>query len=763
MSDTLTPPVHEPFVRSLDALGRWRASLDDRLRDLLRFMGEHKLAEEGAGELVENLRRRLAGEKLVLAFVAEFSRGKSELINAIFFADAGRRIMPATPGRTTMCPVELAWDVEEPQGLSLLPIETRLDGASLGELRKQRRAWTRQAVTVGDHESFASALTAVMDTRRATVDEARALGFWSDDSPADNPPVEADGSVEIPKWRHALINVPHPLLKRGLVVIDTPGLNAIGAEPELTVGLLPTAHVAVFVLGADTGVTKSDLEIWRDHLAAQALTRYVVLNKIDALVDPLSTREQTELQIRSQCSQVARTLDLPPDRVFPLSARQALEARVSGNTELLETSRLLALEYALAEQLLPQRRTVFEQLSLQALDKVQYQTARMVNDLRRQVAEQMVELRGLRGKNASKVQLLLQRVNTETTEFEQCTTQLQALRTVHSRALKDALMCVSGEPLRTHVDAMIGAIRDSLLKLGARKSFTQLFTELRQMLDEAQKRSIEMREMLAASYTRLNTEYGFTLVPAPAPELSRFRDDLGLIERNYTQYLGISQAMRLAQARFLEQFRRMLMSRLRVVFENASSEIELWNRSASAQIDAQLRDRRRAFKRRRDSLERIQTASGELENRLAELESADVRISATEHELAVLFEAARRAARRQDLGAGGADDEAHAGASASQNAPLTITPVDLSAMTPLADLDLDLDFGEDGEGDSDLHDDQGDAGSASSQRQTGPADGKVIDLSGHGAAAPVVMHAGGAMAVDESSPMALQIARAARA
>ena len=28
---------------------------------------------------------------LVLAFVAEFSRGKSELINAIFFADAGRR------------------------------------------------------------------------------------------------------------------------------------------------------------------------------------------------------------------------------------------------------------------------------------------------------------------------------------------------------------------------------------------------------------------------------------------------------------------------------------------------------------------------------------------------------------------------------------------------------------------------------------------------------------------------------------------------
>jgi hypothetical protein len=758
MSDPLNPPVHEPFVRSLDALGRWRVALDDRLRDLLRFMGEHKLTDEGAGELVENVRRRLSGEKLVLAFVAEFSRGKSELINAIFFADAGRRIMPATPGRTTMCPVELAWDAEEPPGLSLLPIETRLEGASLGELRKQRRVWTRQVVSVGDHESFASALTAVMDTRRATIDEARALGFWNDESPADNPPVEADGSVEIPKWRHALINVPHPLLKRGLVVIDTPGLNAIGAEPELTVGLLPTAHVAVFVLGADTGVTKSDLEIWRDHLAAQALTRYVVLNKIDALVDPLSTREHTEAQIRSQCAQVARTLDLPLERVFPLSARQALEARVSGNAELLETSRLLALEYALAEQLLPQRRAVFEQLGLLALDKVEQQTTRMINDLRRQVAEQMIELRGLRGKNASKVQLLLQRVTTETTEFEQCTTQLQALRTVHTRALKDALMCVSGEPLRTHVDAMIGAIRDSLLKLGARKSFYQLFLELRQMLDEAQKRSIEMREMLAASYTRLNTEYGFTLVPAPAPELLRFRDDLGLIERNYTQYLGISQAMRLAQARFLEQFRRMLMSRLRVVFENASSEIELWNRAASAQIDAQLRDRRRTFKRRRDSLERIQAAAGELETRLAELESADQRIGATETELALLFDAARRAARRKDLGPNTGGDNPAGGAEVVRASSVVIAPVDLSAMTPLPDLDLD--FGD--EGAVDGHPDDGDANDASAH-QGAQDDGKVIDLLPHVPAGGSIVQAGGAMVMDESVPLSISIALATRA
>ena len=49
----------------------------------------------------------LRQDKLVVAFVAEFSRGKTELINAMFFADYGQRLLPSEAGRTTMCPTEL--------------------------------------------------------------------------------------------------------------------------------------------------------------------------------------------------------------------------------------------------------------------------------------------------------------------------------------------------------------------------------------------------------------------------------------------------------------------------------------------------------------------------------------------------------------------------------------------------------------------------------------------------------------------------------
>jgi len=676
----------ESFARSLDALGTWRISLESRLRELGHFLREHDLLDGNVGELLDSLRLRLSAEKLVVAFVAEFSRGKSELINAIFFADAGRRIMPASPGRTTMCPVELGWDADEPPGLALLPIETRLEGASLGELRSQRQAWVREPLNIHDPENFAQALTAVMRTREATIEQARALGFWNDDQLQDNPQLLANGHVEIPAWRHALINVPHPLLKRGLVVIDTPGLNAIGAEPELTVGLLPSAHATVFILGADTGVTKSDLAIWRDHLSVHPLSRYVALNKIDALVDPLSTLAQTEAQIAQQVRQVAATLDIAAERVFPISARQALAGRVSGSTIELERSRLPALEHALSQQLLPQRREVLEEMTLEALKKVQRQVGRNLTDPRRQLAEQLLELRGLRGKNTSKVELMLRRVNEEAAEFEQCVTQLQAMRSVHARMLKTMLMVLAGDKLREQLESMQKAIRDSLLQLGARKAFSQMCTELRDLLSQAGKRSVEIHEMLSASFTKLNTQFGFSLTLAPVPDLSGFETDLGLIERNYVQYLGLGQALRLGQPRFMEQFRRMLLSRLRVVFESASGELELWNKTASAQVDAQLRERRRAFKRRRESLERIQVASGELESRLEELQAHDERLATIETRVAALMEQAAQSARDTRIEAGA--DTGKRNSNSNSNNPVFAAGPDMSHET--VDLDIRL-------------------------------------------------------------------------
>ena len=613
------------FAISLDALSGWRTTLARHLDELSKFLADHEMVDEPAAAHMAALRERLGNEKLVVAFVAEFSRGKSELINAIFFADTGRRILPATPGRTTMCPVELGYEPNTPALLALLPIDTRLEAQSLADLRERPELWTRIRLDADSPERLAEALTEVMRTKAVSVATARALGFWHDDKPDDNPPMLAEGLVEVPAWRHAAINYPHPLLKRGLVVLDTPGLNAIGAEPELTLSLLPAAHAVVFILGADTGVTKSDLSVWRDHLGGQSMTRFVVLNKIDTLADPLLSAEAVREQIEQQCRNTAVTLEVERERVFPLSARQALAGRIDGDTGALEASRLPALEDALALQLLPHRRELIEALVADTAQGIEQGATRRLTDQRRQIAEQMLELRGLRGKNSGKVQLMIERVDQEMREFERCTERLVALRGVHARMLRELLVGMSSDELRDEVAQMQREASATLFNLGAKKAFLALCQRLRERVVLARRRGQEINDMLQASFRQLNSEFGFALTLTRLPSLERCDRELDLIERSYAQYLGLSQALRLAEPRFMEQFRRMLLSKLRMAFENASGEIELWHKSASNQVDSQLRERRRGFKRRRDGLERIQAAAGDLDHRIGDLESQDLR------------------------------------------------------------------------------------------------------------------------------------------
>ncbi len=638
--------MHSSIADSLDALATWRAELDRHVALLGKALAEQDVLDSADLALLGGLRERLSSEKLVLAFVAEFSRGKSELINAIFFADAGRRVLPATPGRTTMCPVELRYEAGAPARLSLLPVETRLRGLSLAELRPRDEPWHHVPLDPKNAQSLVQALSAVTRTQRVPQERALALGFWDQEHPEDNPPVDDAGQVEVPAWRHAIINYPHPLLKRGLVVIDTPGLNAIGAEPELTLGLLPSAHAVVFVLGADTGVTRSDMSIWRDHLGQATLERFVVLNKIDTLMDPLLPPSEVRAQIEQQRVNTSETLGVPLDRVFPLSARDALAARVDLDPRRLAASRLPALEDALVAQLLPRRQELLVQSAVSVVEQLRQSAGRRLADRRRGQSEQLLELRGLRGKSGAKTRMMLGRVDAEMADFERCTAKLGALRAVQARILKSVMALLSAESLRAELGAMQSVMSSRPFNLGGRGAFDTLMTRVRASLGKARAQSEEMRLMLEGSFRQLNTEFGFAFALNPMPVLTPFFDELDRIEHNYSRYLGLGQALRMAAPGFAEQFRRMLLSKLRVVFENAAGEIELWSKSAQGQVDMQLRERRRGFTRRREALQRVQVAAGELEQRIAEVESQDQHVAEMLSRLnAVADEAVARARR----------------------------------------------------------------------------------------------------------------------
>jgi Dynamin family len=614
---------HPSLVPGLDALAQWRHDMLRQWQDLVRMLIEHDLLTAVSAETAEGVRVRLLRDKLVLALVAEFSRGKSELINAIFFSEAGRRVLPATPGRTTMCPVELAWNEGEEPSLDLLPIESRAEVTPLADLRQQRDKWVRIALDGRNLSSMADALVAVTRTKRVRPKEAESFGLWSMQANEDLRRIGEDGLVDVPAWRHAIINFPHPLLKRGLVVLDTPGLNAIGSEPELTLSLLPSAHAALFVLGADTGVTRSDLTVWQEHLGDHAANCFVALNKVDMLDDPLIPAAEVERQVEAQCRSTAQTLGISRDRVFPISARGALAARLHGDAAGLRRSRLPELESALGAELLQKRQQVLADAVTTGSRHLASQAVLRVRELRRHNAEQMLELRGLRGKSGGKIRHMLQRVEQETAEFEQCGHRIAALRSVHGRMTAQTTKPLGNGPLRDDMARLKQAVGESWLRLGARKALAKLCAQLRERFDESEREAREMAAMLEASFRQLNTEFGFSLMVSPQPTLADAREELDRVERGFARYTGLTHAIRMQSSTFSSRFNRMLESRLQIVVESASGEVESWSQSALSQLDSQLRERRRNFRRRRDALERIQTATDELESRLAEVEGAD--------------------------------------------------------------------------------------------------------------------------------------------
>ena len=617
------------FNEQFDEHGAWRREFALRLKLLSEWLKDHELLDSAVEERLRRLETQMRSDKVMVAFVAEFSRGKSELINAIFFAGYKRRIMPASAGRTTMCPTELGYDADVPPCLRLLPIETRLQPQALMEWRGAPEKWIRIDLDVNDPAQLAQAFEKVAEVRHVTKDEARALGFWHDDVPEDNPMMGADGLIEVPKWRHALINIAHPLLKQGLVILDTPGLNAIGAEPELTVNLIPQAHAVVFILAADTGVTKSDLAIWREHLVTDADNtdaRLVVLNKIDTMWDSLSTPAQIQSQIDRQRATSAEILGLRQDQVIPVSAQKGLVAKVNDDAALLERSQLPVLERALSQGVMGQRQKILRSAVASGIGDLRVEAGRVINIRRRDLSEQMIELRGLRGKNTSVIKHMRSRIEQEQGDFDISGSKIHAVRSVHLKLLREVFRLLGTTTLKAEMAELTTALRQPGIKLGVRKAYSQTFDRLRAGLQKSQSTSAEIQSMLTGTFRQLNAEYGFSLQAPKEPDLARFERDLELVERSHNQYLGVGNAFRLAQPEFADRLVRALATRLRVVYESALGEVELWNKSAAAQLDAQLRERRRNFGRRIEAIERIQQAATGLDDRINEIEAQEASV-----------------------------------------------------------------------------------------------------------------------------------------
>jgi len=630
------------LVQRFQEYSGWRNGVLASLERYRACVGASDLADAASDQRFARLQARLTDDKLSIAFVAEFSRGKSELINAIFFADYGQRILPSSAGRTTMCPTELLYDETFPPSIRLLPIETRAEAASTSDFKEQSHVWTVLPLDISSTEGMLEAFKQVSLTKRVSIDEARRYGLYQDDDPDAALSVDQNGLVEISQWRHAIVNFPHPLLKQGLVIIDTPGLNAIGTEPELTLNLIPNAHAVLFILAADTGVTRSDIDVWRDHIGSGP-ARMVVLNKIDSMWDELRSAGEVEQQIARQVDTVAQTLGLASDQVFPISAQKGLVGKVNRDPALLAKSRLPLLESALSAELIPSKQEIVREQLLADLNEMTAAKQALLASRSRNVVEQLVELKSLRGKNQTIIEHMMKRVDLEKKDFDSSLLKLQGTRAVFTRLSTEVFTSLGMDILKEDIALTRDAMERSKFSTGLRAAVRDFFARIRSNIAASGRKTEEITEMMTIMYRKFSTEHGLAL-SAPMPfSLDKYLKEIELIEGVYHKQFGTAAILTTPQVVLMTKFFDSIASRVKQSFLQANRDVEAWLKVVMAPLEAQIWEHKAQLKKRRQSIERIHMATESLEEKVEALEQLQEDLDSRRKTLSLLESELRNA------------------------------------------------------------------------------------------------------------------------
>lgn len=621
-----------------EAYSLWRQGLFKAVGDFRGWLQNQELADVQTDHRLDQVLSTLRDDKLYVAFVAEFSRGKSELINAIFFASFGQRVLPSSAGRTTMCPTELMYDKGSQPHIRLLPIETRASGTSVAELRSFAEEWTTLPLEIDSPNQVAQALQHIAEIKKVSKDAAQKMGLHiAEEETQNGMHLTEDGMVEIPMWRHAIINFPHPLLEQGLVILDTPGLNALGTEPELTLSLLPSAHAVLFILAADAGVTKSDIQVWHDFIAnpkhGAGKGRLAVLNKIDGLWDELKSAEAVQAEIDRQVQETARHLNINAHNVYPVSAQKALLGKVKGDKKVLERSRILELEDALGKEMIPNKRDIVR-------DNIQGDMADIIKTMRllimqrlKGVYEHIDELSSLNGKNIDVIDHMMNKVKVDKEAFEKSLMRFQATRSIFSQQTNI---------LYTHlnlknVDLLIAETKKdmevSLTTPGLKACMTSFFKHSQETMGQVAKQATEIKELMDGVYKNFQEEHGLTNVKPKSFSVMKYSRELKRLEEKHMQMLSGMSLLMSEQKTVIRKFFDSAVGKVRAIYTMANRDADNWLKTIMSPMESQVREHQIQLRRRLESIKRIHKASDTLEDRLKELEHVREGIRAQEQQL----------------------------------------------------------------------------------------------------------------------------------
>lgn len=567
----------ERLDRHVDAYVTWKRDLIREITRYRSWLAHNRLSSEGVEARLERALRVLRTDHITLAFVGEYSRGKTELINSLFFSNYGQRILPSRAGRTTMCPTELLYDPRSERSyIRLLPIESRLEDTSIAQLKRTPRLWLNLPLDPHDPESMAEAFAQVALTKAMPVEQAIQLGF----DPAGLESSSRGDTVLVPAWRHAVVNFDHPLLRQGLRILDTPGLNALGSEPELTLSMLPNAQAIVFLLSADTGVTASDMQIWQQHIRQldeeTQNSLFAVLNKIDVLWDDVAGETFVQKAIEDIRDTSAQQLGIDCADVLPLSAKQALMAKIRGDQALLERSQLARLEELLSQRILTQKERLLEDQVVQQVMALLQNSQHALKLRLEKVIEQRDVLASHQEGSGQMLLELTARTRHDHNRHHKRLLDLKTNQRLLQRQGELLRTAIRAERLEEHLTRLRRSLTGSLTTLGINLAILHFFRSVEQDLGILEQEAERANKVVSAIYRRHSEENPLQGIDPPLFQLLPYQRELRSLQGKADQFRLQLKTLLTEQRTLTRRFFSTLVQEVIGMHQRLRQEAEQW-------------------------------------------------------------------------------------------------------------------------------------------------------------------------------------------
>jgi hypothetical protein len=234
----------------------------------------------------------------------------------------------------------------------------------------------------------------------------------------------------------------------------------------------------------------------------------VVLNKIDSMWDEFTGESGYEQAIKSQIDKTASILGVQDSLIFPISAKQALIAKLKQDDGMLSSSRIDRLEHYLSENILNQRQKILLEAVLRDIGFLLKESFTLTEINYNNHNNQLEEFRKLDFENRDTIERLTHEATLQEAAYYKNINHFKESRVIFREKMDALLNALDPQAFDAVIREHKVQIDRSLTTHGMRQGMKKLFDDFRKMLNDCTARANDVKEFITEIHTQFDTEHG---------------------------------------------------------------------------------------------------------------------------------------------------------------------------------------------------------------------------------------------------------------